>query len=971
MAGGWRVEAATRRGTRARARVLPRAAGGGEPEPVSAREPWRLVGRDAGRRACAGERHGRSGGRVPAGEGPAATWERRRARGCPRRRGRARGRDRDGARHRGERAARAACRCWSRTTSARSDCSDHLRIADSGRLPSALRRHGDHAPQRGGSGGDRQGQHGRVRDGLLHRVQLLRADAESRTISARVPGGSSGGPAAAVAYGLCPLVARLRHRRLGAPARRLLRRVRPQAHRTGGSRATGWWRSARRSTRSAIFARHAGDVALTYAGARRARSLRRHARGSAAAPDVSGWDRGRAGPHASAGPPTCGGRAWTREIGRRASESAAQALERGRGEARHVRLPARRVTRSPPTTWSRPPRPARTSRASTACATARAIPDSARRAARSTRARAARVSAPRCSAASCSAPMRSRPAITTPTTSPRSGRAPVSAASTRRPSRAATSCCCRRRPRCRSSSGEKTEDPLAMYLQRHLHHRRQPRRHPGLTVPVGLTAGPRRIRRHAAAARGPAPRPRRLASRRCSPPAARIEVEGDRAKLDASPRDGVRMAYRSGNRARVPHPAQHPQQDVLRLPGRVRRRAQRQRVPGVPRAARDAPGREPRRDRRRASARSCARLRRSRARACSRASTTSIPTCRRTTRSRSTTGRCARAARCRSGSARRPAAFELTRVHAEEDTGKSFHPERHGDRQVSRVDFNRAGVPLLELVTQPVFRDPAECAAFLTALRRLVRWLGISDGDMEKGQLRCDANVSIRRAGQTTLGTKTELKNLNSIKRRREGTRPPRSRASARGRVAAAAIRAGDACSTTPTTTSLRSCAPRSTRTTTATSPSPTCRCSRVDAAWLAAARDAAARAAVGARRAAGDPVWTAGIRRRHPVRRARAGGLPRGGGVECRSQAGQQLDHDRGASRSEGARLDGWRPGRTRCRRRGSRDLLARVARRELPGPLAKQVLGVDEPTSRATWPSCCGGTTSRCRRRPMTWRP
>jgi len=108
--------------------------------------------------------------------------------------------------------------------------------------------------------------------------------------------------------------------------------------------------------------------------------------------------------------------------------------------------------------------------------------------------------------------------------------------------------------------------------------------------------------------------------------------------------------------------------------------------------------------------------------------------------------------------------FALTRVHAEEDTGKSFHPERHGDRQVSRVDFNRAGVPLLELVTQPVFHEPAECAAFLTTLRRLVRWLGISDGDMEKGHLRCDANVSIRRAGESQLGTKTELKNLNSIK---------------------------------------------------------------------------------------------------------------------------------------------------------------------------------------------------------------
>ncbi len=109
-------------------------------------------------------------------------------------------------------------------------------------------------------------------------------------------------------------------------------------------------------------------------------------------------------------------------------------------------------------------------------------------------------------------------------------------------------------------------------------------------------------------------------------------------------------------------------------------------------------------------------------------------------------------------------AFELTRIHVEEDAGKTFHPERHGDRRVSRVDYNRAGVPLLELVTEPVLRTPAECAAFLTALRRLVRWLGISGGDMEKGQLRCDANVSLRPAGASSLGTKTELKNLNTIK---------------------------------------------------------------------------------------------------------------------------------------------------------------------------------------------------------------
>ena len=108
--------------------------------------------------------------------------------------------------------------------------------------------------------------------------------------------------------------------------------------------------------------------------------------------------------------------------------------------------------------------------------------------------------------------------------------------------------------------------------------------------------------------------------------------------------------------------------------------------------------------------------------------------------------------------------FGLIRIHIEEDTGKSFHPEKYGDRRISRVDFNRAGVPLLEMVTQPVFRQPAECAAFLTALRRLVRWLEISDGDMEKGHLRCDANVSIRPVGSRDLGTKAEIKNLNSIK---------------------------------------------------------------------------------------------------------------------------------------------------------------------------------------------------------------
>jgi len=122
----------------------------------------------------------------------------------------------------------------------------------------------------------------------------------------------------------------------------------------------------------------------------------------------------------------------------------------------------------------------------------------------------------------------------------------------------------------------------------------------------------------------------------------------------------------------------------------------------------------------------------------------------------------------------------LTRIHCEEDAGKSFHPERHGDVKLSRVEFNRAGTPLLELVTEPVLRSPAECAAFLQSLRRLVRWLGISDGDMEKAQLRCDANVSLRPAGSETLGVKTEIKNLNSIKGVEKGVAAEIARQAAR-----------------------------------------------------------------------------------------------------------------------------------------------------------------------------------------------
>lgn len=103
----------------------------------------------------------------------------------------------------------------------------------------------------------------------------------------------------------------------------------------------------------------------------------------------------------------------------------------------------------------------------------------------------------------------------------------------------------------------------------------------------------------------------------------------------------------------------------------------------------------------------------------------------------------------------------LQRIHIEEDAGKNLHLP--GGR-TSLVDFNRSGVPLIEVVSLPEIRSAEEAAEYLRALRQLVRFLGISDGNMEEGSLRCDANVSIRPRGSTTLGQRTELKNINSFK---------------------------------------------------------------------------------------------------------------------------------------------------------------------------------------------------------------
>ncbi len=105
--------------------------------------------------------------------------------------------------------------------------------------------------------------------------------------------------------------------------------------------------------------------------------------------------------------------------------------------------------------------------------------------------------------------------------------------------------------------------------------------------------------------------------------------------------------------------------------------------------------------------------------------------------------------------------IRLTRIHMEEDAGKLIHDDGRG---VSYVDLNRTGTPLIEIVSEPDLRTPEEAGAYLKALRLILRYLDISDGNMEEGSFRCDANVSVRPKGETTLGTRTELKNLNSFK---------------------------------------------------------------------------------------------------------------------------------------------------------------------------------------------------------------
>jgi len=103
----------------------------------------------------------------------------------------------------------------------------------------------------------------------------------------------------------------------------------------------------------------------------------------------------------------------------------------------------------------------------------------------------------------------------------------------------------------------------------------------------------------------------------------------------------------------------------------------------------------------------------------------------------------------------------VTRAHLEEDAGKSLHEDFHG---LTGIDLNRAGTPLLEIVSEPDMRSPEEAVAYARKIHRIVRWIGISDGNMQEGSFRVDANVSVRPRGEAELGTRTEVKNINSFR---------------------------------------------------------------------------------------------------------------------------------------------------------------------------------------------------------------
>src|SRR5450755_4179639 len=110
----------------------------------------------------------------------------------------------------------------------------------------------------------------------------------------------------------------------------------------------------------------------------------------------------------------------------------------------------------------------------------------------------------------------------------------------------------------------------------------------------------------------------------------------------------------------------------------------------------------------------------------------------------------------------------ITRVHLEEDAGKSLHEGFAGSEETTAVDLNRSGTPLIEIVSEPDIATPDEAHEYLTRLKEIILYTGVSDCNMEEGSLRCDANISVRPKGQKELGTKAEIKNVNSFRFVRE-----------------------------------------------------------------------------------------------------------------------------------------------------------------------------------------------------------
>ena len=165
----------------------------------------------------------------------------------------------------------------------------------------------------------------------------------------------------------------------------------------------------------------------------------------------------------------------------------------------------------------------------------------------------------------------------------------------------------------------------------------------------------------------------------------------------------------------------------------------------------------------------------------------------------------------------------LTRIHMEEDAGKSLHEGFADSDRRTYLDYNRAGVPLIEIVSEPDLRTADEAATFFEKLRQILLWLGVNDGNLEEGSLRCDANVSIRPVGADDARHEGGSEERQLVPLSPEGARL-RDRTADRRRRTRRPRRAGNAARSTPRRAAPTRCAARKRRTTTAISRSPTCR---------------------------------------------------------------------------------------------------------------------------------------------------